>query len=94
MLVKSLTNRIKGKPLPVYVYRDYGSLISLGAYSTIGNLMGSIIGNVTISGLFARFMYISLYKLHQRALHGILRVALITLANMLTRPTRPRLKLH
>jgi NADH:ubiquinone reductase (H+-translocating) len=94
MLVKSLTNRIKGKSLPVYVYRDYGSLISLGAYSTIGNLMGSIIGNVTISGLFARFMYISLYKLHQRALHGILRVALITLANMLTRPTRPRLKLH
>ena len=94
MLVRSLTNRIKGKPLPVYVYKDYGSLISLGQYSTVGNLMGNIIGNVTIGGLFARFMYISLYKLHQRALHGILRVILITLANLLTRPTRPRLKLH
>jgi NADH dehydrogenase len=58
MLVRSLTGRIKGKPLPVYVYRDYGSLISLGQYSTVGNLMGNIIGNVTIGGLFARFMYI------------------------------------
>ncbi len=94
MLIKSLTNRIKGKPLPVYIYKDYGSLISLGSYSTVGNLMGNIIGNITVSGLFARFMYISLYKLHQRALHGTLRVILTTLANLLTRPTRPRLKLH
>lgn len=94
MLIKAMRNRLKGKPLPVYVYKDYGSLISLGRYSTVGSLMGNLIGSIMVSGLFARLMYLSLYKLHQRALHGTLRTILITLANLLTRPTRPRLKLH
>ena len=94
LLTKAMTRRLKGKTLPRYIYKDYGSLISLGRYSTLGNLMGNLTGSVMISGLFARLMYIALYKLHQRALHGTLRVALTSLANLLTRPTRPRLKLH
>ena len=28
--------------LPQYRYQDYGSLVNLGRYSTVGNLMGSI----------------------------------------------------
>ena len=32
-------------------YRDFGSLVSLGEYSTVGNLMGSLIGrNIWIEG--------------------------------------------
>jgi NADH dehydrogenase len=39
-------------------------------------------------------VYRSLYKMHQLALHGYIRVAANTLANLLTRRSKPRLKLH
>lgn len=97
-MVKTLTRRLQGKPPLEYTYVDYGSLINLSRYTTVGNLMGSIArkwsGSVMIEGLMARFMYFSLYKMHQLALHGPLRVMLTTLANMLTRRGKPRMKLH
>lgn len=57
--------------------------------------MGFVRGkNFFIEGLFARLMYQSLYTMHQRALHGVSKVALDTTARMLTRRTEPRVKLH
>ena len=47
-----------------------------------------------IEGLFARIMYISLYKMHELALHGTLKVSLDTLARLITRRTEPHVKLH
>jgi NADH:ubiquinone reductase (H+-translocating) len=83
------------RPLHEWRYRDFGSLVSLGEYSTVGNLMGSLVGgNIWIEGYFARIMYVSLYKLHELALHGIWKVALDTLARMITRRTEPHVKLH
>ena len=39
--------------------------------STVGNLMGGLIGgSLLIEGWFARMMYLSLYKMHELALHG------------------------
>ena len=62
---KQLQNRLEGKPLKPFVYRDFGSLVSLGKYSTVGNLMGKLVGgNMMIEGYFARMMYVSLYKMH------------------------------
>ena len=76
-------------------YRDFGSLVSLGKYSTVGSLMGELIGgSLFIEGLFARLMYKSLYKMHQLALHGSAKVALDTLARLITRRTEPHVKLH
>ena len=47
---------------------------------TVGNLMGFIVGkSMFIEGWFARLMYRSLYKMHQRALHGPIKVLLDTL---------------
>jgi NADH dehydrogenase len=94
-LVKQLRNRLKGKPLQPYRYRDFGSLVSLGRYSTVGNLMGALVGrNLFIEGYFARFMYQSLYKMHEHALHGTAKVLLDTLARLITRRTEPQVKLH
>ncbi|CCD41289.1 NADH dehydrogenase [Candidatus Paraburkholderia kirkii UZHbot1] len=60
-LFKSFERQLQGKPLPEYTYRDFGSLVSLGHYSAVGNLMGGLIGgNMLIEGLFARFMYRSI----------------------------------
>ena len=84
-----------GKPLEPFVYRDFGSLVSLGKFSTVGSLMGSIMrGSLMIEGYFAMLMYLSLYKMHEFALHGFTKVSLDTLARILTRRTEPHVKLH
>ena len=94
-LVRMLERRLAGKPLLPFRYRDFGSLVSLGKYSTIGNLMGALIGgNVRVEGYFARLMYLSLYKMHELALHGFAKVALDTFARLITRRTEPIVKLH
>lgn len=93
-LVNTITNFINQKPLAVFTYHDYGSLISLSRYETIGNLMGRLTKSMMIEGIFARVAYLSLYRAHQVALYGTWRVALLMLSNLLTHQIRPRLKLH
>ncbi len=84
-----------GKPLKAWRYRDFGSLVSLGEYSTVGSLMGALLGgSLFIEGLFARLMYVSLYRMHLYALHGFAKVLFDTLAKLITRRTEPRVKLH
>jgi NADH dehydrogenase len=39
-LVKQLRRPLAGQKLEPFVYRDFGSLVSLGKYSTVGSLMG------------------------------------------------------
>jgi NADH dehydrogenase len=93
-LIKSIDNFLNQKPLSEYRYHDYGSLISLSHYETVGNLMGRITKSMMIEGKLARFAYLSLYRAHQAALHGSWHVAMILLANLLTSRIKPRLKLH
>jgi len=94
-LFDSILRRLRGARLMPFRYRDFGSLVSLGGYSTVGTLMGIISGkSIRIEGWFARLMYLSLYKLHLLALHGLLGVVLDTLARFLKRGTEPRVKLH
>lgn len=94
-LIKEIQAKMAGKPLKPFKYRDFGSLVSLGHYSAVGNLMGFVRGkNMFIAGLFARLMYRSLYKMHETALHGAVKTGLDTLARALTRRTEPRVKLH
>ena len=96
MMIKTVKCRVAGKKeLPEYTYRDYGSLVNLGHYSTVGSLMGSITGgSLFIEGVFARLMYKSLYKMHLMALHGFWSTALQTLARIITRRTEAQVKLH
>ncbi|MDB5808349.1 MAG: FAD-dependent pyridine nucleotide-disulfide oxidoreductase [Betaproteobacteria bacterium] len=94
-LFRSLLRRLAGKPLRPFTYRDFGSLVSLGEYSTVGSLMGKLVGGALfIEGYFARIMYNSLYKLHLYALHGFAHVFFNSLAQMISRRTEPRVKLH
>jgi NADH dehydrogenase len=68
---------------------------ALGEFSTVGNMMGGLIGgSLMIEGTFARLMYMSLYKMHELALHGFVKVSLDTLARLITRRTEPHVKLH
>jgi NADH dehydrogenase len=94
-LVKQIERRLRGEPLLPWRYRDFGSLVSLGKYSTVGNLMGALMGRtIWMEGMFARWMYLSLYKMHELALHGLWKTSVTTAARMLARSTEPRVKLH
>lgn len=91
----NLVALINNKPLKVYKYTDHGSLISLASYSTVGSLMGNLgKGNFFIEGKIARLVYISLYRMHQMAIHGLFKTGLVMLAGRINRWVRPRLKLH
>jgi NADH dehydrogenase len=89
-LVKAIGARIHDRPLPAFRYRDFGSLVSLSDYRTFGN----VIGGLKIEGVVAKMMYRSLYKMHLQAVHGSTKTALDTLAELITRRTEPRIKLH
>jgi len=94
-LYKVLIAISKGKPTPDFVYRDKGSLVSLSRYSTVGSLMGNLTkGSMMIEGRLARLVYVSLYRLHQIALHGYMHTILLSLVGHINKVIRPRLKLH
>ncbi|EOG1931202.1 NAD(P)/FAD-dependent oxidoreductase [Providencia stuartii] len=86
---------IKDKPLKDYIYKDHGSLVSLSRFSTVGSLMGNLMrGDMMVEGRIARFVYISLYRMHQIALHGYVKTGLMMLVGSINRIIRPKLKLH
>ena len=94
-LARMMRRRLKGNALKPWTYRDFGSLVSFGEYTTVGSLMGALFGGTLfVEGLFARFMYVSLYRMHVYALHGFAKMAFDTLAKLITRRTEPRVKLH
>nr|WP_314263804.1 NAD(P)/FAD-dependent oxidoreductase [uncultured Moellerella sp.] len=83
------------KPLKDYIYKDHGSLVSLSRFSTVGSLMGNLMrGDMMVEGRIARIVYISLYRMHQIALHGYLKTGLMMLVGSINRIIRPKLKLH
>ncbi|MDX6752247.1 NAD(P)/FAD-dependent oxidoreductase [Geminicoccaceae bacterium 1502E] len=92
-LERTLTGLLDGgEPVP-FTYKDYGSLVSL-SYGAVGSLMGNLFGRVMLEGRLARAAYVSLYRKHQMALHGVGWLVLATVARLFARGTRPRLKLH
>ncbi|ABE41383.1 NAD(P)/FAD-dependent oxidoreductase [Rhodopseudomonas palustris] len=92
-MLAQIGKRLAGEPLGEFQYRDFGSLVSLGKYSTVGSLMGSLVDkSFMIEGYFARFMYNSLYKMHEAALYGRGRT-LLSLLSGSNRP-KPTVKLH
>ena len=94
-LFEQIKRRLSNKSLRPYRYKDFGSLVSLGKFSTVGNMMGGLIGkNLMIEGYFAKLMYLSLYKLHELAIHGFIKTSLYTFSRMITKQTNPTVKLH
>jgi NADH dehydrogenase len=94
-LVTTPCDRIGARAPTPFRYRDFGSLVSLGSYQSLGQLMGFIGGGkLRIQGWIAKMFYVSLYKLHLWALFGFWRMALDTLARMIKRQTEPKVKLH
>ncbi|HUQ13330.1 MAG TPA: NAD(P)/FAD-dependent oxidoreductase [Novosphingobium sp.] len=92
---RNLLALMTGKPLRCFVYRDHGSLVSLSRFSTVGSLMGNLIGGrMAIEGRLARLVYKSLYRMHLIGVHGWARGISLLLIGRVNHIVRPRLKLH
>jgi NADH dehydrogenase len=86
---------IRGKPLSAFVYHDHGSLVSLSHFSTVGSLMGNLVGGrMAVEGRLARFVYLSLYRMHLIAIHGWFKGVALILVGHVNQIVRPKLKLH
>lgn len=84
-----------GRDLKPFVYRDRGSLVSLSRFSTVGTLMGNLVGGrMAVEGRLARMIYLSLYRLHLIAIHGWVKGLALIAVGHVNRVVRPRLKLH
>lgn len=91
----NLVALMDGRPLKPFVYQDHGSLVSLSRFSTVGSLMGNLVGGrMAIEGRLARFAYIGLYRMHLIAIHGWLRGLVFIAVSKINNVVRPRLKLH
>jgi NADH:ubiquinone reductase (H+-translocating) len=92
---RNLVRLMAGKPLEDFRYRDHGSLVSLSRFSTVGSLMGNLIGGrMAIEGRLARFVYASLYRMHLIAIHGWWKGLALLVVGRMNAIVRPRLKLH
>lgn len=91
----NLVRSMRNEPLRPFCYRDYGSLVSLSRFSTIGSLMGNLVGGkMAVEGRLARLVYTSLYRMHLLAIHGWAKGLALLLIGRVNRIIRPRLKLH
>lgn len=95
MVLANLDRIQKGQQLGSFVYHDHGSLVSLSRFSTVGSLMGNLIGGrMAIEGRLARFVYKSLYRMHLIAVHGWIKGTILLTVGRVNAIIRPRLKLH
>ncbi|MBC7506630.1 MAG: NAD(P)/FAD-dependent oxidoreductase [Sandarakinorhabdus sp.] len=92
---RNIRAAIDGKPMRDFVYEDKGSLVSLARYTTVGSLMGNLVGGrMAIEGRLARLVYTSLYRMHLLAIHGWLKGVSLMVVGHVNQVVRPKLKLH
>ena len=95
VVAENLERLLRRRPLRPFAYHDHGSLVSLSRYSTVGNLMGALVGGqLAVEGRIARLIYKSLYAMHLVAIHGRLKGMALIAVGAVNRILRPRLKLH
>lgn len=91
----NIENELKHKPLKTYKYVDHGSLVNLSKFKTLGNLLGNPQSNrMFIEGKIARLMYLSLYRMHQMAIHGLSKTFGLIIAEKILKSVKPKMKLH
>jgi NADH dehydrogenase len=82
-------------PPRAFIYKDHGSLVSLSRFSTVGTLMGNLVGGkLAVEGRLARFVYLSLYRMHLLAIHGWMKGMALIVVGHVNKIVRPSLKLH
>ncbi|MEQ3763174.1 MAG: NAD(P)/FAD-dependent oxidoreductase [Alcanivorax sp.] len=94
VVATNIQRQLKGQALKPFRYRDHGSLVSFAEYTSVGVLSYMTKHRVFVEGGIAKYLYVSLYRLHQVALHGYFNTFLMMIVGRINRKLRPRLKLH
>lgn len=95
LVFENIIRLTEHRPLDTFVYNDRGSLVALSRFSTVGSLMGNLVGGrMAVEGRLARIAYTSLYRMHLIAIHGWLRGLALILVGHVNQIVRPKLKLH
>lgn len=94
-LIRHLPDAILGgTPIPDFVYRDLGALVSLGDYDAFGSLgKFGLFNGLTIRGRLAQFSHVMLYRSHQSRLYGFWRGGLLWLVDLLNSRLRASIRL-
>ncbi|WGS66249.1 NAD(P)/FAD-dependent oxidoreductase [Enterobacteriaceae bacterium ET-AT1-13] len=91
---KNIISILNKTSMSVFKYIDYGTLISLSEFNTIGYLVLNIINKkIIIKGKLARFLYITLYKMHQIKIQGYNKTFLFLIVNIINKFIRPKIKI-
>ncbi|NHZ43417.1 NAD(P)/FAD-dependent oxidoreductase [Massilia aquatica] len=77
-----------------FAYRDYGSLVSLGSLAAVGVLTRGSGRKYAVGGALARVLYALMYRKHQVALHGVVRMSAQTVADWIREKISPSVRLH
>lgn len=85
---------LHGTPVPPFVFRDLGALVSLSEYNAFGTLgkFGFLKG-LFVQGTFAQLSHAWLYRKHQIGLHGVWHTFVMWLAERLNRRVKPKIRL-
>jgi NADH dehydrogenase len=91
----AIARRLKHRPVPLFSYRDQGTLISFGHAGAAGALMSELLRRpLIIDGWFAASCYKHLYRRHIMGLTGIRRAAMYAASQWLRERVRPTVKLN
>lgn len=94
-LIKNLDSINKNIKVPDFIYKDFGSLISLGAGETVGTLMGFLKGkHLFVEGKIAKLMYLHLYQHHQIKINGFIPAFFLLIGKLIQKRFKPQVKLH
>ncbi|HEY0847565.1 MAG TPA: NAD(P)/FAD-dependent oxidoreductase [Noviherbaspirillum sp.] len=95
VFLAEVLSRPRGKEIPAFQYRDYGSLVSLGPFAAVGVLSSGAKGReMLVGGAAARLLYGLMYRKHVLSLHGFVRMAAQTVAHWIRAKITPPVRLH
>ncbi|SAK87135.1 FAD-dependent pyridine nucleotide-disulfide oxidoreductase [Caballeronia hypogeia] len=94
-LADALARRLDGRAVPMFAYRDQGTLISFGRAGAAGALMSELLRRpLFIDGWFAATCYRHLYRRHIMGLTGIKRAVMYAASQWLRERVRPTVKVN
>jgi NADH dehydrogenase len=94
-LADALARRLDDRAVPLFSYRDQGTLISFGRAGAAGALMSELLRQpLFIDGWFAASCYRHLYRRHIVGLTGIKRAVMYAASQWLRERVRPTVKLN
>jgi NADH dehydrogenase len=91
-LLRHLPAWLEGGALLPFTFRDFGSIVSLGGYGSLGKF--GLFKDGFIRGRVAQLGHILLYRSHQARLHGFWRGGMMWLADTINSQVRPRTRLR